>query len=58
MTLGEAPSYHVCIHANTSNSLAGGILTLSTSETTSGTTDVSDRGGERGMGGCCGTCRV
>ena len=48
----------VCIHTNTSNSLAGGILTLSTSETTSGATDVCDRGSERGMGGCCGTCRV
>ena len=36
----------------------GGFLTLSTSETTSGATEVCVSGDERGMGGCCGTCRV
>ena len=55
---GHTELFCMCTHANTSNSLAGGILTVSTRETMSGELDGCGCGGDRGIGGYRETCRV
>lgn len=55
---GHTELFCVCTHANTSNSLAGRILTVSTKETMSGEVGGCDRGGGREINGCCETGRV
>jgi len=55
---GHTELFYMCTHANTSNSQAGVILTVSTRETMSGELDGCGCGGDRGIGGDCETCRV